>query len=203
MINELKILEKKYEEIMLSPAKIENDYFQNVMSSYAYKKISKGPSINIKPFDFQQAGFKKGRELKTLPKVIKYTHVYYFDSDNKILLTEIYGQADNIINREYFFYHENCIESIYFESGDKQVRNISLLINKKEHPLYWVNYAKYGYSIWEYIYNDNVLVEIDVECKEHDDPEISYWKVDFEYESGELSKIIRRHPNGYEEQAYP
>ncbi|WP_218966626.1 hypothetical protein, partial [Snodgrassella alvi] len=114
MINELKILEKKYDEIMLSPEKIAREYFQDVMSSYAYKKISKGPSINIRPYEFQQLGCKKGRELKVLPKAIGDTHVYYFNDEGKILLIETYGETENIIYREYYFYFDNLIESVYF-----------------------------------------------------------------------------------------
>ncbi|PIT20854.1 hypothetical protein BGI34_01940, partial [Snodgrassella alvi] len=197
MINELKILKKKYEEIMLSSAKIESEYFQTVMSSYAYKKISKGPSFNIKPFDFQQAGFKKGRDLKVLPKVIDNTYVYYFNSENKILLTENYGETDNFINREYYFYRGNCIESIYFGSGNSGVGNVSLLIGIKERPNYWVTYATYGYAIWEYIYNDDILVEINVKCKEHEQTELTFFKTCFEYNHGELNKIILKYPNGY------
>ncbi|PIT14814.1 hypothetical protein BGI32_06885 [Snodgrassella alvi] len=203
MINELKILKKKYDEIMLSPEKIENEYFQTVMSSYAYKKISKGPSINIRPFDFQQTGFKKGRDLKALPKVIDNTYVYYFDSENKILLTENYGKTENIIYREYYFYFDNRLELVYFDSGADEVIKVETIINKAKQPIYLIGYSRVSSYIWQYMYNDNKLFEIDVKCKEHNDTEFSYWKVDFEYESGELSKIIRRHPNGYEEQQYP
>ncbi|MCO6565707.1 MAG: hypothetical protein J6581_09740 [Apibacter sp.] len=203
MINELKILKKKYEEIMLSSAKIESEYFQTVMSSYAYKKISKGPSFNIKPFDFQQAGFKKGRDLKVLPKVIDNTYVYYFNSENEILLTENYGETDNFINREYYFYHGNCIESIYFGSGNSGVGNVSLLKGIKERPNYWITYATYGYAIWEYIYNGDILVEINVKCKEHEQNEFTFFKTCFEYNCGELNKIILKYPNGYEVQRYP
>lgn len=204
MNNQLKLLKKKYDQIVLSPKEIENDYYQNVMSKYAYKKISKGPSYNVWPFDYQIGGFKKGRELKKLPKLINNTRVYYFDGNDKILLTEIYGKTERIIDREYYFYCKNDIESIYFIStiGAIDVANISLLMNKNGYANQLISYAKYGYGIWKYNYFNNTLVEIDVQCKGHDETEITFYKTYLKYNNGELNRIISKYPNGYEVQRY-
>lgn len=203
MNNELKELKEKYENIMSNPEKIENEYFQSVISAFAYKKISKGAMFNVRPFEYQRAGFKQGKELKSLPKAIKHTHVYYFDSNNKILLIESYGQSENIINREYYFYNNDRIESVYFNSGADSIRNIALSIDEKGHTISLINYSDFGYSISEYIYESDRLVEIDVKHKEHTETELSSFKVCFIYKNGDLNKIIHRHPNGYEEQRYP
>lgn len=203
LVNIINILKKKYENIMLSPKKINDEYYQNALSEFAYKKISKGPSVNIKPFDFQLDGFKKGRELKTLPKNIDYTHVYYFDNNNNLLLTEIYGESENIVNKEYYFYDENHIESIYFESGTNDVRNISFLINEKKQAKYWINYSEYGYGVSEYIYNNDKLTEINVKIRQHETNDCTCFTNFFEYNKGELVKITSKYSNGYEEQLYP
>jgi len=201
---ELNQLEEKYNIITPNYGEIENDYYEIVMSNFSYKKISKGRLFNIRPFEAQQAGFKLGRELKKLPKAIKNTYVYYFNNENKVLLIEIYGQTENIINREYYFYTDNMIESIYFNSGTKSVRNIAL--SKIENGLITetINYGRVDSSVSTYIYQGDLLIEIDVQQRTHTQPDnIIPYKVYFEYKDGSLDKIIDKHPNGYEERRYP
>jgi len=203
MNNELKVLKEKYDNIMSNPEKVEGEFFQSVMSVFSYKKISKGAMFNVRPFEYQRAGLKQGKELKKIPKAIKNTHVYYFDSDDQILLIEVYGQSEGIINREYFFYRNDCTESIYFNSGADSIRNITLSRDKKGHTISLLNYSDFGCSFFEYVYEGDVLVEIDVKHKEHSEKHLSSFKVCFIYNNGELNKIVHRHPNGYEEQRYP
>ena len=203
MNNGLKKLEEKYKAIASDSMKIEEDLYHSVMSKFAYKKISKGKLYNIRPFEIQRSGFKIGRELKSLPKAIKNTHIYYFDIEDKVFLIEIYGKTENILNRNYYFYEDHGIESIYFNSGTKSVRNIDFSISKNGRIMESLNYGEFGCSISNYIYQENVLMEIDVQQKERSQTEFSSYKVLFEYKDNDLEKIYYKHPNGYEEQRYP
>ncbi|PWV99281.1 hypothetical protein [Mangrovibacter plantisponsor] len=199
----LQELKNKYECIMLSPEDTEAEYFQLSMSRCSYKKISKGGLYNVIPYEIQRAGLKIGKELKDIPKNIKNTHVYYFDYDDNILLVEVYGQKDNIVNRNYYLYTDKSIESIYFNSGTKSVRNITLA-KKENNKIYkTISYAAFGCNISTYYYCGDDLIEIDVQQKEHEDEEFSSYKVLFEYKNNSLEKIFYKHPNGYEEQRYP
>lgn len=203
MNSELINLEDKYKAIEPNTTEVENNYYNDVMSNLSYKKISKGGIFNIRPFEIQRAGFKVGKKLKNLPKAIKNTHVYYFNNKNQILLIEIYGQTENIINREYYFYTSNSIESIYFNSGTKSIRNITL--SKLDNGCFTetINYGIFGCNISEYIYKEGLLIEINVKQKEHTQADFSSYKVCFEYKDSCLEKIFYKHPNGYEEQRYP
>ncbi|HEK0809110.1 TPA: hypothetical protein SMP81_003754 [Proteus mirabilis] len=203
MNNELKRLEKKYNSIMVSPSEKESQYYNSVMSSFSYKKISKGRLYNIKPYEIQRAGLNSGKELKENPKKIKGVCVYYFDSKDNILLIEIYGQNENIINRHYYFHTVNQIKSIYFNSGYQSIRNIDLLKCKNGQVMEVLNYGEMGSSISNYIYDSGKLIEIDIKQKEHNKNEIAKYKVYFEYKDDILNRIVDKHPNGYEEQRYP
>ncbi|AUU15754.1 hypothetical protein [Proteus mirabilis] len=203
MNNELKRLEKKYNSIMVSPSEKESQYYNSVMSIFSYKKISKGRLYNIKPYEIQRAGLNPGKELKENPKKIKGVCVYYFDSKDNILLIEIYGQNENIINRHYYFHTVNQIKSIYFNSEYQSIRNIDLLKCKNGQVMEVLNYGEMGSSISNYIYDSGKLIEIDIKQKEHNKNEIAKYKVYFEYKDDILNRIVDKHPNGYEEQRYP
>ena len=143
------------------------------------------------------------RELKENPKKIKGVCVYYFDTKDNILLIEIYGQNENIINRHYYFHTVNQIKSIYFNSGYQSIRNIDLLKCKNGQVMEVLNYGEMGSSISNYIYDSGKLIEIDIKQKEHNKNEIAKYKVYFEYKDDILNRIVDKHPNGYEEQRYP
>lgn len=203
MQNELNILKQKYEEITLNSIVIDNRYYHDVLEKTSYQKISKGPLLNIRAFEAQIFGHKLSKELKKLPKIIKNTHVYHFDHDDNVLMIQIYGQTDNIIHRHYYFYADDQIESIYFNSGGESVRNIALSIHKDHQIKKLINYAAFGYSISDYIYEDDRLKAINVQQKEHHQDECSTSTMIFEYSNQNLSKIIQCYPNGYENTRYP
>ena len=132
MKNELAILTQKYTEIESNSMEIEQHYYRDVLAQSSHHKISKGALLNIRPFETQLAGFKLGKELKKLPKTIKNTHIYYFDQADNVLMIEIYGQAETIIHRQYYFYTDDHVESIYFTHGGS-IRNITLSIHKSSY----------------------------------------------------------------------
>lgn len=78
---------------------------------------------NLQPYEIERAAFKKARKLNKLPLAIKNTHVYYFDKLERIILLEIYGQSENIVNREFCIYGNNCLDRVCFTSAGT-LRNI-------------------------------------------------------------------------------
>ena len=202
MKKELDILEQKFTEITLNSTEIETHYYHDVLNRSSYQKISKGALLNVRPFETQLTGFKLGKELTKLPKSMKNTHVYYFDHADNVLMIEIYGQTETIIHRQYYFYTDECIESIYFNHGGT-LRNITLSTHRDNHIDQLINYATFGYSVSQYVYDHETLVAINVQQKEHGQDMHTNFQVIFEYEDCYLSKIIRQYPNGYEEKRYP
>lgn len=203
MQNELDILRQKYTKISLDSIEIASHYYQAALEKTSYQKISKGPLLNIRPFEAQIFGYKLGKILKQLPKIIKNTHIYYFDHADQVIMIEIYGPTEAIIHRQYYFYTDDQIESIYFNSGAESVRNISLSIHNDHHIEKLINYATFGYSIAHYVYENEILKAINVQQKEHDQDECSTSTMIFEYDDQNLSKITQHYPNGYENIRYP
>ncbi|HCT5824052.1 TPA: hypothetical protein OT171_004979, partial [Citrobacter sedlakii] len=122
---ELAGLEKRYVEVSSDCEKYLSKYISCISSNLNGTVISKGALYNLRPYEMERAGFKKGRKLNKLPSAIKNTHVYYFDKLDRIILVEIYGQSENIINRECCIYGDNCLERLYFTSAGT-LRNISV-----------------------------------------------------------------------------
>jgi len=164
--------------------------------------ITKGAFYNLRPFEIERAGFKKGRKLNKLPASIKNTHVYYLDDAGRILLIDIYGQSENIINKEFCLYGKDFLERSHFTSaGD--LRNISVSFFKDELLVKDLNWGMYGCSESDYIYSGTILEKITVHQKEHVDSAFSIFDVIFKYKNGELESITNLFPNGYHEQRFP
>lgn len=164
--------------------------------------ITKGAFYNLRPFEIERAGLKKGRKLKKLPASIKNTHVYYLDDAGRILLIDIYGQANNIINKEFFLYGKGFLERLHFTSAGG-LRNILVSFFDDEILMKDINWGMYGCSESDYIYSGSILEKITVNQKEHVDSAFSTFDVIFKYKNGELEFITNVFPNGYQEQRFP
>lgn len=121
---------------------------------------------------------------------------------SRIVFVEIYGQDENIINKEFYVYGDNCIERIYFTNVGR-LRNISMLLVEGECIKKELNWGVYGCSESDYVYAGSRLEKILVQQKEHVDPSFNEFEVDFEYNADELMCIVNVFPNGYQEQRYP
>lgn len=199
---ELSELEKRYVEVSSDCEKYLSEYTSFISSNLNSTIISKGPLYNLRPYEIERVGFKKGRQLNKLPSAIKNTHVYYFDKLDRIILVKIYGQSENIVNREFCVYGDNCLERVCFTSAGT-LRNISVSFFEGSVVKKDVNWGMYGCSISNYIYNEYVLEKITVQQKEHDDPSFSEFDVIFKYKNNELETITNVFPNGYQEQRFP
>lgn len=197
------------EELGLKFSKISSECEQylsektpEVLSLTKSTVITKGAFYNLRPFEIERAGFKKGRKLNKLPASIKNTHVYYLDDAGRILLIDIYGQSENIINKEFCLYGKDFLERSHFTSaGD--LRNISVSFFKDELLVKDLNWGMYGCSESDYIYSGTILEKITVHQKEHVDSAFSTFDVIFKYKNGELESITNLFPNGYHEQRFP
>lgn len=195
-------LNEQFHEIQSKAETCLNAYLISATTRTVRSTISKGALYNLRPFEIQRSGFKLGKELKSLPKSIKNTHVYYFDREDRIILTEIYGQSEKIINREFCFYETNEFKSIYFNSGDS-IRNVMLSSLDAGRIVRDINFGKYGEGIYNYSYEGDILTSITVKQKEHSQEDYSSYQILFEYLDGQMIKITNVFPNGYQEQRYP
>ncbi|HED5888465.1 TPA: hypothetical protein R5S02_003673, partial [Salmonella enterica] len=118
------------------------------------------------------------------------------------VLIETYGQPEDIINKEYCIYGDNCLERLYFTSTGT-LRNISISFFENSMIKKDINWGVYGCSISDYIYIDTILEKITVYQKEHKDPSFSEFDVIFKYNGGALESITNVFPNGYQEQRFP
>ncbi|EAA8878206.1 hypothetical protein CIU44_018185 [Salmonella enterica] len=199
---ELKELEKRYIEVSSDCERFLSDYISCILPDSINTVISKGALYNLRPYEIERAGFKKGRKLNKLPSSIKNTHVYYFDKSGRIVLVEIYGQDKNIVNRECCIYGDNCLERLHFTSAGI-LRNISVSFFENSMVKKDINWGVYGCSTSNYIYNDTALEKITVHQKEHKDFSFSEFDVIFKYKDDELESITNVFPNGYQEQRFP
>lgn len=201
-MSEFHRLNEQFHEIQSKADSFLGTYLDSVKTHVVRNIISKGAMYNLRPFEAQRSGFKLGKELKILPKNIKNTHVYYFDKKDRVVLVEIYGQSENVINREFYFYETNSFKSIYFNAGCS-ISNIMLSLIKGEKIVQDINFGKYGEGVFDYLYEGDRLKSITVKQKEHDQRDYSSYQVLFEYLDGQMSKIFNVFPNGYQEQRYP
>ncbi|MGR4052051.1 hypothetical protein [Kosakonia cowanii] len=199
---ELAELEKRYVEVSSVCEKYLSKYISRISSDLNRSVISKGALYNLRPYEIERNGFKKGRKLNKLPSAIKNTHVYHFDKLDRIILVEKYGQSENIVNRECCIYGDNCLERVCF-TGTGTLRNISVSFFEGSAVEKDVNWGMYGCNISNYIYNGSVLEKIIVHQKEHNDPSFSEFDVIFKYKNNELEIITNVFPNGYQEQRFP
>lgn len=195
-------IQQQFHELQSKPEHFLSAYLSSANLRSERNSISKGALHNIRPFETQRSGSKLGKELKTLPKNIKGTHVYYFDREDRVVFIEIYGQSKDIINREFYFYEEGKIKSVYFNATGS-IRNVILSLSDGDKIMQDINYGKYGESISDYIYVGDRLESIKVNQKEHDQKVWSTYQVLFEYLDGQVRKITYSFPNGYQEQRYP
>ncbi|BCQ62807.1 hypothetical protein PBOI14_45570 [Pseudomonas sp. Boi14] len=199
---ELQELEKEFYEIQSKPDVFLDSFLKAAKEKVVRKTISKGALFNIRPFEIQRAGFKLGKELKSLPKNVKNTHIYYFDKSDRAVMIDIYGQSESIINRDFHFHDKEKIKSVYIDSTRK-IRNITINSIADGRILRDANFGKYGSSTSDYLYDDERLSSISVMQKQHDQELYSTHQVLFYYLDGTVSKIINEFPNGYQEIRYP
>lgn len=201
-MNTLQSITDKFFEIQSKPEIFFANFLESARKTTSQKRISKGILYNIRPYQAQRAGFKLGKEIKSTPKNTNNIHIYYLDHNDRVVLIEIHGQSENIINREFYLYNKNSIESVYFDNSER-IRNITSSSLSDGKFIQDINVGRYGTSTYTYKYSNNLVTLISVNQKEHDQNKSSNFKILFEYSGEEPSKIIHSFPNGYQEQIFP
>ncbi|NDJ57437.1 hypothetical protein GWD52_10600 [Enterobacteriaceae bacterium 4M9] len=201
MHSEIKELEVLFSSLKSKGVAGFSDHLSAIFRECKKIFISKGAFVNVRPFEIERAGIKLGRVLKKEPAKFKNIYKYYYDDCGKVRLIEIYD--GDLVDREFYFYHSDCI-FIYFFDAAGDIRNIRKCILQGVFFISEFNYGKYGFSISDYIYSENKLIDcIKVFEKEHNEEKGSTFNVKFKYNNQELESIINVFPNGYEEQRYP
>ncbi|HDT0389789.1 TPA: hypothetical protein QIB15_004889 [Klebsiella aerogenes] len=198
----LKNLEDKFNKISSDSESYIISYSDSVRLNETKVVVSKGVLYNIRPYEIERAGFKIGKKLNKLPANVKNTHIYHFDSQERISLIEIFGQTSNIINKEFCIYEGDNLERIYFTSAG-MLRNISLSVYNDGLIEKDFNWGMYGCSVSDYVYEDSILKKIYVQQKEHAESSFTEFEVVFSYKNAIIDTIKNVFPNGYEEQRYP
>lgn len=181
------------------------DTFENqTKHQIKYFMISKGFLLNIRDFENETFGFKKGKELSKLPTKLKNIHIYNFNSENQIIQIDKYGDNSSIIDREFNFYNKNGIKSFYYSGGFIRLRNVCLstqINNKTDEVLI---YGAIGLTLKKYIYNsEGILKKIKVKSKEHEKKEFDEHELQFEFDdNNSLIQIIQTYPNGFSKTIY-
>jgi hypothetical protein len=197
-----------YLEILKQEFELQKDNFDFFFrkSKEESKKIiiSKGFLFDMRPFENEIAGFKKGKECKSFPISTKNLFVYHFNDTEQIIMMEEYGQAPNIISREFFVYDNNTLKSLYFSSGRNDLRNIKLSIFENKRTVNVYNYGKYGVAMENYIYEADLLKKIQIKSKEFVNVDFSQSELIFEYADKQvLETIIKVFSNGRTKELYP
>ncbi|MDU4092910.1 MAG: hypothetical protein E7H57_06500, partial [Pantoea sp.] len=171
-------LKNIFDKLKVSTEEVEKNYYENVMGKHSKKITSKGPLFNVRPYEYQRAGFETGKELTGIPKSKSEVYNYYFDSNGNVMLVETYGKKETIINREYFVYEDGTITSIYF-NNKISIRNVTCSEITDDLIVKDINYGKFGESTSLYEYSDKVLLRINVSQKEHHQQDYSNYVVEF------------------------
>lgn len=177
-------------------------YLDAVKLRVARTLISKGPLCNVRPFEAQRAGFKPGKELKSLPAKLKNTHVYHLDGAGRVILVESYGGSAAVINRSFYFHEHGELKSVHFNAGGS-LRNVMLSFLDGARIAQDINFGKFGEGSYDYLYEDDRLQSIMVRQREHGQENHTGYQILFGYVDGQMDNIFHVFVNGYQEQRYP
>jgi hypothetical protein len=198
-MKELEVLEQDFKR-----AKDRYEEFSTATAPKIKKSImSKGFLFNVRTYEKESMGFKKGKEIKALPKNVNDVFVYHFDDKDRIVLIESYGSAPTIINREFCVYESASLKTYYYESGTFNLRNVTLSTEENSKTKQVFNYGMYGVTVKDYVYNKNAVLEkIQVKAKEHAKTDFEPHELVFTFDKEELVSVMQVYPNGYQKQIY-
>lgn len=200
MIQELIELEKEFNDYKDSYESLLNRMKPLINKS----KISKGFLYNIRDFEKESMGFKKGKELKSFPKNLKDVFVYNFNNKNEIIEIDIYGSSSNIIDKEFCIYESVGIKTYYYNGGAIRLRNVTFTRIENDKTIKTFSYGTVGSSIKDYVYDESgILEKILVKSKQHNQIDFENSELIFSFSiDNEIIQIIQSYPNGYKKDIY-
>ncbi|MDN2699394.1 hypothetical protein O0882_24070 [Janthinobacterium sp. SUN073] len=201
-MSEIKKLGEQFHEIASKSDSFMATYLDAVKLRVERTLIGKGPLCNVRPFEAQRAGFKPGKELKSLPAKFKDTHVYHLDGEGRVILVESYGGSAAVLNRSFYFHERGELKSVHFNAGGS-LRNVMLSFLDGARITQDINFGKFGEASYDYLYEDDRLQSIMVRQREHGQENHTGYQILFGYVDGQMDNIFHVFPNGYQEQRYP
>lgn len=201
MIKELVILEKEYNDYKVAY----NELLKKNNSLVKNSKYSKGFILNIRDFEKESMGFKKGKEFKSLPKNLKDVYVYHFNNNNEIIMIDTYGSSPNIIDKEFCIHNKEGLKTYYYNGGATRLRNVTFSKVQNGKTIQVFSYGGVGSSIKNYFFNSNseLIEKIVVQSKQHNKDEFENSELLFKFnDKKELTKIIQAYSNGFEKDIY-
>ena len=126
MISENIDILNELQEIMDNHRDPINDYYE-ILSNYSHKKMSVGDGIYGMHFPEQQLEKYFEYHGKLTKNERKKDFVYYFDENNKLILTERYSNG-SILNAILFYYFESKIEIVWYCMKRKKVNVIGKIV---------------------------------------------------------------------------
>lgn len=194
----IRLLEKDFNNYLNEYENL-NNHFAPLIKN---KIIGKGYLYNIRDYEEESFGFHKGKEIKKLPQNIMDVKIYYFNESSQIIMIDSYGSNAYIIDREYCFYENAALKTVYYSGGFIRLRNVTLSLDNKGKTEKVYNYGKMGVSIKEYMRNENILEKIKVQNKKHGENNYTNYELLFEFKNNELIKILQEYPYGYKKEIY-
>ncbi|MGK5059079.1 hypothetical protein ACQ4WY_19335 [Janthinobacterium sp. LB2P49] len=201
-MSEIQKLGEQFHAIASKTDSFMTTYLDAVKLRVARTLISKGLLCNVRPFEAQRAGFKPGKELKSLPAKLKDTHVYHLDGEGRVILVESYGGSAAVINRSFYFHEYGKLKSVHFNAGGS-LRNVMLSFLDGGRIMQDINFGKFGEGSCDYLYEDDRLQSIIIRQREHGQENHTGYQILFGYVDGQMDNISHVFPNGYQEQRYP
>ena len=156
MISENTDILNELQEIMDKHRNPINDH-NKILSNYSYKKMSVGDSIYGMHFPEQQLEKYFEYDGKLTEDERKKDFVYYFDKNNKLILTERYSNG-SILNIILFYYFENKIEIVWYCMKRKKVNVIGKIVYQNNNLTKFIesgNITRGINSFKEYLFNTN------------------------------------------------
>jgi hypothetical protein len=194
----MNLLEKDFNNYLNEYENLNNQFAPLIKN----KIIGNRYLYNIRDYEEETFGFHKGNEIKKLPQNTRDVKIYYFDESKRIIMIDNYGSNKNIIDREYCFYENTALKTVYYSGGFIRLRNVTLSLNNNGKTEKVYNYGKTGVSIKEYMRNENILEKIKVQNKKHGENDYTNYELLFEFKNNELIKILQEYPNGYKKEIY-
>lgn len=175
---------------------------ENIRKQCVRRVITKNNYYNHTPYFYEIICGKYSSKILDEPIKSDNCYIYWFDSDDRIVLVENYAfVTDSFRICDIFLYNDNISEHLHFSS------EIFTRLDRFDHPFgkteRCLTYAgKNGYQVSEYVYKSDVLIKIiNYHGIKFEDCDVVHY--DFIYEENKLIQIIREHQsNGYKSICY-
>lgn len=162
---------------------------KKVSAVIAHTVITKGSIINFTPFYEERLGDKLNGKVLQTPVISDDCRKYHFDSSSRIVMTEEYSVfLQKFRVREIYFYHE-FTEKLLVSGG--RLERLFIFDHPFANTELCLSYAGiHGYAVEEFVYDGDILREINVGRNDGD------YKETFVYEKTKLVMIQKTFPSG-------